>query len=111
MNRTPNQISQSNLKKLRFIPLFQAGYFIVILAGNNISNQANKADLLCMFASTKQPIIVEIKTDNESFKDKQLKNYIKNASNWQRIVSGISSVSSNKNTKTDYRLKYFATYN
>jgi len=71
------------------------------------TNQANKADLLCVFKKTLQPIIVEIKTDRTSFKQSQLKDYIKNIPSWKNIVEGIFSITKNKNTSADYRVKYF----
>ena len=84
--------------------LFVAPEFPIKHDGNN---QSNKADLLCVFEKTSQPIIVEIKTDRKSFKKSQLDAYIKSIPSWADIVAGIVSMTKNKNTNTDYRLKYF----
>ena len=70
------------------------------------NNQADKADLLCAFSETKQPIIVEIKTDAKSFKDDQLQRYVENTANyWEQIIQGLSIVV--EASISDYRVKYF----
>jgi len=68
-------------------------------------NQANKADLLCNFTISKQPIIVEIKTDKESFKPSQLDKYINSTQNWPQVIEGLPKIV--EKSKSDYRVKYF----
>jgi len=71
------------------------------------TNKADRADVLCMFALSKRPIIVEIKTDCKSYQDNQFEKYTTNIPSWKCIVEGISEITGNKKTKTDYRVKYF----
>jgi len=69
------------------------------------NNQADKADLLCVLPSANQPIIVEVKTDSESFKMSQLEKYITNTKKWQDIVNGLIPLIAN--CRSDKRVKYF----
>ncbi len=72
---------------------------------HKMSNQANKADLLCNFTCSKQPIIVEIKTDKESFKSTQLDKYLNSTKNWAHVIEGLPKIV--ERSKSDYRVKYF----
>lgn len=72
---------------------------------HNLNNQANKADLLCAFSCSKQPIIVEIKTDQTSFKSTQLKKYIDSTQDWSQVIKGLPEIVAK--SKSEYRVKYF----
>lgn len=66
-------------------------------------NQAENADLLCAFASNRQPIVVELKTDNKSFNKIQLEKYVDRAKDWGEVMCGLVKII----PKSNYRVKYF----
>jgi len=72
---------------------------------HDTNNQANKADILCVFPSSKQPVIVEIKTDQTSFKSTQLEKYVHSTQNWHQVIGGLRKIV--EKSKSDYRVKYF----
>ncbi|MDX8414136.1 MAG: hypothetical protein R8J85_08630 [Mariprofundales bacterium] len=72
---------------------------------NSKSRLAYKADLLCMFTDKKEPLLIELKTDANSFKKNQLSHYNR-MGNWKEMIEGIAKMTTNT-TLSNNRAKYF----
>jgi len=67
------------------------------------NNRSDKLDYLCVFAETKQPIFVELKTDAKSFDPKQASMYLKHSASWPKCVDKLKEIVK----ASGYRVKYF----
>jgi hypothetical protein len=84
--------------------IFVAPEFPLKLGTNN---QADKLDYLCAFEGTKQPVFVELKTDTISFRKEQIMFYLEQALAWEKCITSLNSIISNKGMVFSYREKYF----